>query len=139
MGAHRKHMTSEERAALDEESAKAWRLRGRDERKKLLNAYKRFPCMDCGCTFPPVCMDFDHRPGEIKKAGLSKLAIQAAAFDAILEEINKCDLVCSNCHRIRTHKRLLKDTGRDDTDGGLDCGANQSESLSSVTAESSSQ
>ena len=29
-------------------------------------------------------------------------------FNSILKEIEKCDLVCANCHRQRTHDRLVK-------------------------------
>lgn len=58
------------------------------------------PCQDCGQTFPPYVMDFDHVPERgVKKfnVGLAKNLRQLAA------EIAKCDLVCANCHRIRTH------------------------------------
>jgi hypothetical protein len=34
-------------------------------KRAAINKIKSAPCMDCGLTFPAVCMDFDHRPGEI--------------------------------------------------------------------------
>ena len=73
------------------------------ERKDFVNAIKEAsPCMDCHQFFPAVCMDFDHRPGEVKKMGIAKMVINLYSLPAILEEIKKCDLVCANCHRIRT-------------------------------------
>lgn len=59
------------------------------------------PCSDCGNKFHPTAMDFDHRPGTEKIKEISKMG----TFRAIDVEIQKCDLVCSNCHRIRTHTR----------------------------------
>jgi hypothetical protein len=49
-------------------------------------------------------MDFDHRDGETKLFNIGN----ATNFDRqrILAEIHKCDLVCANCHRIRTQLRL---------------------------------
>lgn len=64
---------------------------------------KSAPCTDCGGTFDPVCMDFDHRPGEEKIDCVSSLAWMG--LDAVLAEISKCDLVCANCHRLRTKVR----------------------------------
>ncbi len=66
---------------------------------------KRRPCMDCGGTFPPVCMDFDHLPGNKKSGNVSTMARLGWSTEKILAEIAKCDLVCSNCHRIRTATR----------------------------------
>jgi hypothetical protein len=63
---------------------------------------KKSPCADCGQTFPPCCMDFDHVRGE-KRFSISRCVTRS--WDAIQSEINKCDLVCANCHRIRTFKR----------------------------------
>lgn len=57
------------------------------------------PCMDCGGIFHPVAMDFDHRPGETKSFGVSQVGRK---WSKVLSEVAKCDLVCSNCHRIRT-------------------------------------
>ena len=70
-----------------------------------VNALKTGPCMDCGGRFPPCAMDFDHRDGDTKLASVSRL-IAASSWARIEAEIAKCDLVCANCHRIRTFERL---------------------------------
>lgn len=77
----------------------------RAELRALVQAFKTKPCADCGGTFDPVCMDFDHRPGEIKTDDVSKLMKHVLRTAAVLAEIAKCDLVCSNCHRLRTKNR----------------------------------
>jgi len=63
------------------------------------------PCFDCGKHYPSYVMDFDHVRGT-KKATVSELVRNSSSWDQIQEEIDKCDLVCSNCHRERTFKRL---------------------------------
>lgn len=68
-----------------------------------LLALKTFPCVDCNNMFHPAAMDFDHRVGTIKKATISDLV--KSKHYKLMREINKCDLVCSNCHRVRTYKR----------------------------------
>jgi hypothetical protein len=84
----------------------AERLRGvRVINRALVNKLKAAPCMDCNTAFPAVCMDFDHRPGEVKVGGVSELAKAGRSTDVLLAEIAKCDLVCSNCHRVRTYNR----------------------------------
>jgi hypothetical protein len=65
---------------------------------------KEFPCVDCSGRFPPECMDFDHRPNEKKVGRVSTLV--RGTLDKLMDEIRKCDLVCANCHRIRTRKRI---------------------------------
>lgn len=60
------------------------------------------PCADCGQKFPAVCMDFDHVRG-VKSHTIAKMVGDGYTKAAILEELEKCELVCSNCHRIRTH------------------------------------
>ena len=60
--------------------------------------------MDCGNSFPPECMDFDHRPDEVKSFSIG--GVNLRALPVLLEEMKKCDLVCANCHRIRTKARL---------------------------------
>lgn len=65
---------------------------------------KEPPCSDCGLTFSPVAMDFDHVRGE-KVATIAQM--RSFAWASVLVELRKCDLVCACCHRIRTHSRLV--------------------------------
>lgn len=65
-----------------------------------LSYVKASPCADCGGSFPPCAMDFDHVRG--KKLGKISGG-QSWAKKKVFEEMSKCDIVCSNCHRIRTH------------------------------------
>ena len=62
------------------------------------------PCADCGVGFHPVAMHWDHLPGQAKTADLSFLA-RRGNRERVLEEIAKCELVCANCHAIRTYER----------------------------------
>src|SRR5262245_19628705 len=73
--------------------------------KRLVRGLKNRPCSDSGVQYPHYVLDFDHRPGEIKLANLKVLVKQGAAKDVLLAEIAKCDLVCANCHRVRTFRR----------------------------------
>ena len=64
---------------------------------------KNQPCSDCGGRFPTCVMDQDHVRGE-KKFKVSE-AVQRAyglTLDRVRTEIAKCDVVCANCHRVRT-------------------------------------
>lgn len=62
------------------------------------------PCVDCGVPFPFYVMDYDHRDPSKKTTEVGNLTCHGKA--KVLEEIKKCDLLCSNCHRLRTHKDL---------------------------------
>jgi hypothetical protein len=70
-------------------------------------------CVDCKIDYPPYALDFDHLPGFTKKFALSCSGTKGRKIESIKEEIDKCELVCSNCHRHRTYlrrneKRILK-------------------------------
>jgi len=61
------------------------------------------PCKDCGLYFDPICMDFDHLNSLIKVGKVSELVKGNRA--TLITEIAKCEIVCSNCHRLRTKIR----------------------------------
>lgn len=63
------------------------------------------PCTDCGVMYPYYVMDFDHLDN--KKILVSKV-INSGSWVQTKAEIAKCEVVCSNCHRIRTFNRLQK-------------------------------
>jgi len=67
-------------------------------------------CVDCKKTFDPSVLQFDHLPQFTKIKGISKLVGQAS-IKQLEEEISKCEIVCVNCHRLRTfnrHKEKIK-------------------------------
>jgi hypothetical protein len=65
---------------------------------------KSKPCADCGGRFHPAAMQFEHRPGSAKRADLATLVGTGRAKLALSEMAN-CDIVCANCHAIRTYER----------------------------------
>lgn len=74
----------------------------RYDKKALLVAYKGDKCCDCGKEFPLCCFDFDHRDPDLKSFNISHC--YGFTFEELKAEADKCDLVCANCHRIRTTK-----------------------------------
>ena len=72
--------------------------------KVKMDELKSAPCVDCGGTFPPCVMDFDHLDADTKIGNVSRLVVSSLRL--ALVEVEKCELVCANCHRIRTHNRL---------------------------------
>lgn len=62
------------------------------------------PCLDCGKPYPYYVMDYDHVRGE-KTDDISSMTQHYISFTRIQAEMDKCDLVCANCHRERTFQR----------------------------------
>jgi hypothetical protein len=62
------------------------------------------PCADCGGFFHPAAMTFDHLPGSRKRADVSTL-LYGGYRQVLLDEMAKCELVCANCHAVRTYVR----------------------------------
>lgn len=72
--------------------------------KQFIADYKtEHACMDCGNKFSACVMDFDHRDPKKKLINLAMASRKGWSIDRVIKEIEKCDLVCANCHRIRTH------------------------------------
>lgn len=92
-----------ENAATERPKANSRESRRRKSLRQFVISLKNKPCADCEVSYPYYVMDFDHL-GE-KKVLLAKVHSQGWSEERILEEVSKCDLVCSNCHRERTHKR----------------------------------
>lgn len=59
-------------------------------------------CKDCGASDPRI-LDFDHLSD--KSHNVSDMQGRGYSVERIQEEIDKCEVVCSNCHRIRTFER----------------------------------
>ena len=98
----------------------AWHQRNKERRLKDIKANKKAYirrnldfmyeyleskcCVDCGITDIRV-LEFDHRPGCDKKGNVGDIARKPASLAALKAEIAKCDIRCSNHHRIVTCER----------------------------------
>src|SRR6266853_30427 len=86
---------------------KSWRLlaatRRLQSRKHLWLRSLKVRCLDCKQVFPDYVLEFDHCRG-IKGGNLVAFAC-SAGWSALKEEVEKCDVVCANCHKIRTYTR----------------------------------
>lgn len=81
-------------------------MRSNIKRREYLQQLKSRPCADCGMQYPYYVMDFDHREDEEKVFEMNRVAY--VSMRALKQEIKKCDLVCSNCHRVRTYQRIMQ-------------------------------
>lgn len=80
--------------------------------RKYMQEYKQSRgCMDCKNMYPYWILQFDHRPGTEKLGTIGGNFISLHSFDVVKAEIEKCDVVCANCHADRTHDRLVTSGG----------------------------
>jgi len=87
----------------------AWRRTNSTQLRTWLREYKDGkPCLDCKKPYPYYVLDFDHREGSTKRGDVAWMTNGAFSLAVLQHEISKCDLVCANCHRERTHKRKQK-------------------------------
>jgi hypothetical protein len=66
---------------------------------------KASKCVDCG-EDNWKCLDFDHVDPKKKTKGISKMVRSRFSTERIQKEIDKCEIRCSNCHRIRTYDEM---------------------------------
>ena len=65
----------------------------------IANGFRDSPCLDCGKKFPYSVMHFHHRNRSDKRFEImSSLGLKIVTKELLLEEINKCDVLCPNCH-----------------------------------------
>lgn len=93
------HYKREKRSYLDRN------VRAHAKRREIVRQAKSRPCADCSIQYPYYVMDFDHRDGKTKMFALNK--VDRMTENAVRLEIEKCDVVCSNFHRERTHRRRM--------------------------------
>ena len=78
-------------------------LRTKNKRRAFIKDYLlNHPCMDCGLT-DLLVLEFDHREPKDKLKNISSL-LSGGSITQIKKELEKCDVVCANCHRRRTSK-----------------------------------
>ncbi len=93
----------------DPEEQLAWQRRKHAEVVGYLRLIREAnPRKDCGKKYPWYVMEWDHVPerGE-KKYTISTLAHRGMTAPGLWKELAKCDIVCANCHTIRTYNRVV--------------------------------
>jgi hypothetical protein len=75
--------------------------------KQWMIELKSQPCTDCGNCFDVCCMDFDHKVDSGKEYNIAHMFAHHYGRELIEKELKKCELVCANCHRIRTRDRKI--------------------------------
>src|SRR5687768_12653909 len=73
-----------------------------------LRDLRRIPCADCREMFPPHMMDFDHRDPSKKLFMIAGGKALLKSRAKLIAEIEKCDVVCGNCHALRTYAGLME-------------------------------
>jgi hypothetical protein len=63
---------------------------------------KDVPCLDCKEKYLPEAMEFDHRDPSTKVKQVS--AMLRHSLPKLIVEMSKCDIICRNCHRTRSHR-----------------------------------
>ena len=72
-------------------------------REFLLQYLLRHPCIDCR-EDNPIVLEFDHKKELIKLGNLSNMMMNGVSINKLQLELEKCDVRCANCHRIKTAK-----------------------------------
>lgn len=67
---------------------------------------KSGPCVDCGGRFHFAAMQFDHVRGT-KRFNIGDAIGSGRSIEQIRTELTKCELVCGNCHAVRTYEREM--------------------------------
>ena len=82
---------------------------GQRERTDKINAIKlKSGCVDCGYKEHPEALEFDHLPEYEKMFNIGE--VKRLSWERIEAEIAKCEVVCANCHRVRTFNRRKEET-----------------------------
>ncbi len=83
-----------------------------NERMQQLESYDEFriwcnslkdgkACIECKKSYHFSCLDWDHRYG-YKLISVANLMAKSRDKELILKETEKCELMCANCHRIKS-------------------------------------
>ena len=87
----------EDAQALRERKSREKRVRGR-KYKKLLGKHLGDKCERCGYDRCPAGFDFHHIIPEEKEFSIGENCGNFA-YERLLNEVEKCGLLCANCHR----------------------------------------
>lgn len=98
----KRHYSDNKQYYLDKSERQQTRIRNFIKELK-----EKGPCVGCDNFFPACAMDYDHLRD--KKFLIANAHNHVTSIASLMVEIEKCELVCAVCHRVRTHNRLHPD------------------------------
>jgi hypothetical protein len=99
-GYHREHYLANRERYIEQARVQKQRLM-LERTKFLIKFFKANPCVECG-EQDPVVLEFDHLRDKSFAIGAG---LAGRNWDSVLREMEKCEVVCANCHRRRTAGR----------------------------------
>lgn len=94
--------------ALYKARAKAHTIKTRAAIKAYMRKLKSVPCGVCKKTYHFACMDFAHKDRYLKAINIGDAAALGWSLKKIIIEVAKCDVLCANCHRIKTYQENIE-------------------------------
>lgn len=96
------------------EKAKEWRIKNKEyikdkqrldkrNRKEEAIVYLGGRCHSCSGTFHPAIFEFHHKDPSTKE-GKDPSKCLSFSWKKLQQELDKCILVCANCHRLIHHE-----------------------------------
>lgn len=85
--------------------AEAAKTRILERRKYIYEYLSKHPCIKCG-EDDPRCLDFDHIEPDNKDLAISRAIWNNWSMKRLNNEIEKCQILCANCHRKRTAEQM---------------------------------
>jgi predicted HNH restriction endonuclease len=100
MGKPYKLMTEEEKSSFNQYCIQRWRQRKLDAVK-----YKGGKCERCGYDKYPDVLEFHHLDPSQKESSWNSM--RKWNWEKVLTELDKCAILCANCHReVHVEQRL---------------------------------
>ena len=93
-----------EKSDKKREKKKKSRLRLKMKKDRIITEAKSVPCCDCGANLPPKELEFDHLRDKLFDIGGSR-SRRNIGINKLLNEIAKCEVVCTSCHIERERGR----------------------------------
>lgn len=100
----RKFMSSHERAKARSKNKHYKQKRQKENKDFLISYLKENPCIECGES-DIIVLEFDHIESDKKFKNISVLR-KHYSLDALKKEIEKCQVLCANCHRRKTARQF---------------------------------
>lgn len=72
-------------------------------KRQQLSEILKSGCVNCGES-DPIVLEFDHIDPATKFMEVGNMMQSGYAWNKVLEEISKCQILCANCHRRKTAK-----------------------------------